>query len=78
MVGLGVGLAIGLAVPLAAWWLAPSLGYQVSRFTAGPQAVLGAGCGLVGASLAWRKSKFPALLEETRRRRRGRETGRRR
>jgi len=78
LTGLGVGLIIGLIVPLAAWRLAPSLGYQVGRFTAGPQVILGAGCGLVGASLAWRKSKFPALLEETRRRRRGRESGRRR
>ncbi len=69
LLGLIVGLGVGLWLPAAAWWLAPRLGYSVTQFTAQLPAALGAGCGLLGASLRTRRSKLDDVAENIRRRR---------
>jgi hypothetical protein len=70
VVGLLVGFLVGLIIPLAAWLLAPSLGFTPGEFASGPQAALGAAAGFVGVILYGRKSKLPAMTEEITRRRR--------
>jgi len=66
-----LGLPVGLIPPLAAWVVAPLVGFGTGPFSFLPQTILGLACGWVGAWLGGRKSKFPETVEEVRRRRLG-------
>jgi len=58
IMGLAVGLAVGLFIPWLAWMIAPSLGFEPTEMrNMNMQAALGAGCGLVGASLYGRRPR---------------------
>jgi hypothetical protein len=67
----GLGLPVGLGPPLAAWVVAPLLGYGTGPFAYASQLLLGLACGWVGAWLGGRKSRLPDAVEEIRRRRLG-------
>ncbi|MBW2619293.1 MAG: hypothetical protein JRC92_10505 [Deltaproteobacteria bacterium] len=70
LAGPATGLLVSLAVPLAAWWIAPRVGFKPGEFTAGLQMALGALAGFVGVFLYNRKSRLPEMAEEIGRRRR--------
>lgn len=58
IMGLAIGLAVGLFIPWLAWLIAPSLGFEPSEMrNLNMLAALGAGCGLVGASLYGRRPR---------------------